>query len=95
MVIITNDEDTFEWWRERNQSGYILVSHNPPAQTYLRLHSAGCQYVNGNPANGENWTHNYAKVCSMEREEIEAWVSHNFENATIENCNGSHCTSRL
>lgn len=86
MVIISNDDPTFLWWRANNPGGYILVTTNPPSETYLSLHRVGgCHLVNAaHPANGDSWTVSNAKVCSSSRVEIEEWAQRNFNREVIE-----------
>jgi len=87
MVIITNDEQAFIWWRSNREQGQILVSTNPPTIAYLTRHNTGCHHISGNPNNGDNWTINQAKICSEHGEEIENWVRRTFgATAQIHEC---------
>ena len=78
MVIIWNDDPTWEWRREMHPRGFALVSNIPPDGNYLMLHSIGCSTIRDRPARGKNWTVTYSKVCSKKREDIEAWSQKSF-----------------
>ncbi len=87
MVIITNDERAFIWWRGSRERGQILVSTNPPTMTYLTRHNLGCHHISGSPKNGDNWTTHQSKICSEQGAEIEEWVHRTFGlNAEIHEC---------
>jgi hypothetical protein len=74
MVIFIDSEEGYRSWVQENPRGFVLNTLRNPAPSYLMLHKASCRTISGDPARGEYWTKDYAKVCTTRREEVESWV---------------------
>ena len=69
-----DDDGGFVAWMASHPDGYVLNTSRKPTSAYIRLHRVGCPTISGLPANGVNWTVNYAKRCGT-RPELEEWAS--------------------
>lgn len=66
-------------WINTNPTGFVVNCERNPRSAYHRLHLAICYTITGHPANGELWTRDYIKICSLSREELEEWVMKKIE----------------
>ncbi|MGH2561434.1 MAG: hypothetical protein ACRDJH_20410 [Thermomicrobiales bacterium] len=73
MQVFVDDESGYRQWKERNPRGFILNTARKPGPDYLILHRPTCPHLNRGGAT-VHWTKHFIKVCSLQVEEIEAWV---------------------
>lgn len=74
MRKIINDDAEYLLWVEKHPDGWVVNCANPPSPGYLMLHRAECWTIK-TPAR-TNWTTRaYIKVCSDDREKLQAWAS--------------------
>ena len=69
-----NDEFGYLDWIGNNPQGFVVNCERNPTPAYLVLHIAICLTITGTPANGEYWTRDYIKVCSLSKEELDEWA---------------------
>jgi hypothetical protein len=81
------DDDTgYRAWLVANPNAYVLNAHRNPKPYYLRLHRVGCRTLSREkPANGDNWTVTYRKVCGT-RQEAEAWARNEVSGGEVWPC---------
>lgn len=58
---------------QTHASGFVLNTYTRPSPAYVTVHRSTCRTINGSPANGENWTTDYLKVCSGHVGELDEW----------------------
>jgi len=90
MAVIPDNDADYHDWLDANQSGLVLNSDkrrtNP---NYPMLHGSQCFHIND-----KNWpnytTADYMKVCSLDRNDLEAWARRDRRKMTF--C--KHCIRR-
>ena len=77
MEIFHEDDNDYTDWLMRNPSGYVLNAQaHTQNTTNMRLHHADCRTLD--PAQYENLTVLYFKVCSLGQTEIVRWVREHY-----------------
>ena len=70
-----DDDAGFIRWRDTHPDGFIVNHDREPKPSYLKLHRATCQTLQGVlPGRGDNWTTAYAKTCSDDLNELRQWA---------------------
>ena len=87
MITFRNDEAGYFEWVKRNRSGFIINVDRNPRPSYVKLHSATCGTVTDR-SRGPYTTHDYIKVCSLDRGELIDWAR---EDVGGEPGTGCHC----
>ncbi len=88
VVTFKDDDGGYLDWLagQRLPDSYVLNTERSPRQAYLILHRATCHTINGEPARGTKWTHDFIKVCGG-RAELESFARE--VGGTAQPC--SHC----
>lgn len=73
VTLFVDDDTGFFDWQEKNPEGHFINTYRRPTRTYLVLHRSACSHFKGSPE--LNWTSDYVKLCSMNREDLEAWAA--------------------
>ena len=71
MQTFDDDEDAYLDWVARNPHGYVVNVQRTLNPNDV-LHSASCKSISG--AHSNYTTHEYIKVCSLARTELEQWA---------------------
>ena len=72
-VLFRDDDEAYQKWLKRNPKGYVLNANKSPASDVVILHRSSCRIINGVPAKGHNWTHDWIKVCSPSKTILKGW----------------------
>jgi hypothetical protein len=71
MVSFYRDDPGYQAWTNSNEhDGWV---GNVYTET-VAVHRANCPQITGTPANGSRWTYDYAKWCSLDRQELETRI---------------------
>jgi hypothetical protein len=73
VTVFRDDDEGFFDWLDGHPDGYFINSERRPSPTYLVLHRPACSHFTRNPS--KQWTHEYVKVCSPGRGELEEWAT--------------------
>lgn len=85
ITVFKDDDQGFRRWLLEHPAGFYLNAARSPLSDDVLLHRVGCPHV-GDAEPGEvGWTHDYIKVCSMSRVELEAW------SRTVARQEARHC----
>ena len=74
MIVKPGNDAYYLQWIRDNPTAYVVNCYRNPTPTYLILHTARCQMINGHPARGNTWVKDYIKVFSLSRAELESWA---------------------
>lgn len=69
-----HDDLGYSRWLADHQHGYVINiqrTHNPRD---ARLHGAACPTITGTPAQGDTFTGDWVKICSMSLTELDDWA---------------------
>lgn len=74
-VIFKDDDSGYREWLADHQGpdSFVLNAERNPKPAYLILHRATCHTISGEPARGDQWTHDFIKVCGS-RAELESFA---------------------
>jgi HB1, ASXL, restriction endonuclease HTH domain len=72
VVTFRDDDGGFFGWLDAHPNGYFINAERSPKPNYLVLHRPGCGHFKGAPS--VNWTKDYTKTCSDQRDELERWA---------------------
>ena len=72
VVTFRDDDAGFFGWLDAHPDGYFINAERSPKPNYLVLHRPGCGHFKGAPS--VNWTKDYIKTCSEQRDELERWA---------------------
>jgi hypothetical protein len=88
VVIFRDNDDGFFGWLDDHAEGYFINAERNPRPSYLVLHRPGCGHFKGAPA--ANWTKDYIKICSDQRNQLEGWAEQSVggEVTLCKNCFG-------
>lgn len=78
MTIVTDNDPLYQTELAVNPGRIVCNSTNPVSGSYLMAHRPNCSCINGTPANGQNWTHNQAKLFVDTLEELDRWTTRRF-----------------
>ncbi len=81
MVIFINDEQEYVSWLERHPRGFVVNCHKSPSPKYLMLHCADCGMINSE--RGNHTTHQYIKLCSIQKKQLETWARNEIKGGDI------------
>lgn len=73
LAVFRDDDAGFFDWLAGNPDGYFINTERTPTPRYLVLHRPACRHFKG--SEGVNWTHDYIKICSSHRDELEDWAT--------------------
>ena len=79
-------ENAYLDWVARNPHGYVVNVQRTLNPNDVHLHSASCRSISG--AHSNYTTHEYIKVCSLDRAELERWAEQDVGGDTSTGC---HC----
>lgn len=84
MITFINDEKEYLFWLERHPKGFVVNSYKKPLSSFLMLHCADCGTINSKK--GNHTTHDYIKICSRDRKELENWSQNIIGGTLSEHC---------
>jgi hypothetical protein len=58
---------TYLRWNSDHPGGYVINFGPLPGYSTMKLHAAGCAYINGMPPRGNDFVTAYGKACSDDR----------------------------
>ena len=76
LKVFVDDDAGYGHWCEwaNGKTGYVLNTYRVPSVKYLMLHRVTCRHIRQANSGSQNWTRLYAKVCSLDREELTSWA---------------------
>ena len=86
MQTFDDAEDAYLDWVARNPHGYVVNVQRTLNPNDVHLHSASCRSISG--AHSNYTTHEYIKVCSVARTELERWTEQDVGGDLSTGC---HC----
>ena len=86
MQTFDDAENAYLDWVARNPHGYVVNVQRTLNPNDVHLHSASCRSISGACSNYT--THEYIKVCSVARTELERWTEQDVGGDISTGC---HC----
>ena len=68
-----DDDAGYVAWIATHPEGFVVNTGRPPRSTYMILHRASCNTIDGDQTKGRSWTFAYMKACSDDRLTVERW----------------------
>jgi hypothetical protein len=75
MERFEDDDHGYLAWLQQHPIGYVANAERRLSANHLILHKVSCATISGRPANGQHWTRDYVKLCSVNRTELAAWAN--------------------
>lgn len=75
VIQFRDDDQGYLQWLAGHQvtDAFVLNAERNPGPGYLVLHRATCNTINGQPAHGQQWTHDPIQICGA-RDALEAFA---------------------
>lgn len=83
MIIFINEERPYSSWLARHRNGFVVDALRKPTRKQPILHRAACPEIkrcikNSNKKKTHWTTGRHVKACSLDAEELRAWVQEEF-----------------
>jgi hypothetical protein len=75
MIIFINEDRAYFSWVTRHRQGYVIDGRRKSVGSFV-MHHATCRAIKGASSRGHHWTTGAKiKACSLNRQELETWVT--------------------